>query len=138
MVGKGFFLQSSVERDTLNQLGTNIVDAALKVHRALGPGLLESAYESCLVYELDQRGLKIERQKFLPLIYGELKIDNCYRLDLVVEGKVIIEIKTVEALIPVHRAQLLTYLKLSACKLGFLINFNVGTIQQGIQRIVNG
>lgn len=138
MVGKGFFLQDSVERDTLNQLATEIVDAAVKVHRTLGPGLLESAYESCLAYELGRQGLKVEQQKFLPLIYEELKIENGYRLDLLVEDKILVEVKAVAALIPLHRAQLLTYLKLSSCKLGFIINFNVGILQQGIQRLVYG
>ena len=122
---------------TENEISKEIVDAALKVHRQLGPGLLESAYEECLSYELIQRNLLIERQKALPLIYEEVKLEAGYRVDLLVESKVIIEIKSVETLNDVHLAQILTYLKLSDCKLGLLINFNVALIKQGIRRVVN-
>jgi GxxExxY protein len=138
MTNKQFFVEKSVESEALNELTAIIVDASLKVHRALGPGLLESTYETCLAYELQQRGLTIEQQKHLPIIYGELKIENCYRLDIVVENKVIVEVKAVETLIPLHHAQLLTYLKLAACKVGLLINFNVKMLREGVKRIVNG
>ena len=123
---------------TENEISKEIVDAALKVHRALGPGLLESAYEECLTYELLKKELLVERQKVLPLIYEEVKLEAGYRIDLLVENKVVIELKSVEALNDVHLAQILTYLKLSDCKLGLLINFNVALIKQGIRRVVNG
>ncbi len=123
---------------TENQIATEIVDAALKVHKQLGPGLLESAYEECLTYELIKRDLLVERQKALPLVYEGVKMDIGYRVDLLIEKKVIIEIKAVEALNDVHLAQILTYLKLSDCKLGLLINFNVALIKHGIRRVVNG
>jgi GxxExxY protein len=122
---------------TENQISKEIVDAALKVHKQLGPGLLESAYEECLAYELIQRDLIVERQKALPLVYEEVKLDAGYRVDLLIEKKVIIEIKAVDMLNDVHLAQILTYLKLSGCKLGLLINFNVALIKQGIRRVVN-
>ena len=122
---------------TENEIGEIIVDRALKVHKALGPGLLESTYEACLKYELIQSGLLVEQQKSLPVIYNDVKLDCGYRIDLLVENKVIIEIKSVEALNNVHMAQIITYLKLSGCKLGFLINFNVALIKDGIRRVVN-
>lgn len=103
----------------------------------MGSGLLESAYEECLFYELKKQNLKIEKQKGLPLIYNEVNLDVGYRLDILVEDKVIIEVKAVETLIDVHLAQILTYLKLSGCKLGLLINFNVTLIKNGIKRVVN-
>lgn len=111
--------------------------SALKIHQALGPGLLESAYEECLFYELKKLGLQIEKQKALPLIYEEVKLDVGYRLDLLVENKLILEIKAVDCLNEIHFAQLLTYLKLTDCKLGLLINFNVALIKNGIRRVVN-
>ena len=123
---------------TENEISKEIVDAALKVHRALGPGLLESAYEECLTYELLKKELLVERQKALPVVYEEVKLEAGYRIDLLVENKVIIELKSVEALNDVHLAQILTYLKLSDCKLGLLINFNVALIKQGIRRVANG
>jgi len=107
------------------------------VHKSLGPGLLESAYEECLFYELKKTGLKVEKQKPLPLVYENVKLEIGYRVDIIIENKVIIEIKSVEALNDVHLAQVLTYLKLSGCKLGMLINFNVTLIKNGIRRIVN-
>ena len=122
---------------TENEISKIIVDCALKVHRNLGPGLLESAYEECLFYELGKRNLKVEKQKPLPLIYEEVKLNVGYRIDLLVEDKVIIELKSVESLTDVHLAQVLTYLKLSECKLGLLINFNVTLIKHGIRRVVN-
>lgn len=122
---------------TENEISKIIFDCALKVHRHYGPGLLESAYEACLFYELDKAGLKVEKQKPLPLIYQEVKLEVGYRVDIMVENKVVIEIKAVEALNDVHLAQVLTYLKLSNCKLGMLINFNVALIKNGIRRVVN-
>lgn len=124
------------ERARLNEITEKIIGAAIAVHKTLGPGLLESAYEACLAYELVQRGLKVEQQKPLPLRYREVQLDCGYRLDLLVEDVVIVEIKTVDALAPIHQAQLLSYLKLSGCKLGLLINFNVELLRQGIRRVV--
>ena len=122
---------------TENELSRIVFDAALKVHQNLGPGLLESTYEECLFYELNTTGLKVEKQKALPLIYEEIKLDIGYRLDIILEDKLIIEIKSVESLNEVHFAQLLTYLKLTNCKLGMLINFNVKLVKDGIKRIAN-
>ena len=122
---------------TENELSRIVFDCALKVHQSLGPGLLESAYEECLYYELSKKGLNVEKQKPLPLIYEEVKLDVGYRIDIIVENKLIIEIKSVEALNDVHFAQLLTYLKLTNCKLGLLINFNVSLIKNGVKRVVN-
>ncbi len=120
-----------------NEISKIVFECALKIHRILGPGLLESAYEECLFYELKRTGLCIEKQKPLPLIYEEVKLDVGYRIDIIVENKLIIEIKSVEALNDVHFAQLLTYLKLTNCKLGLLINFNVSLLKNGVKRIVN-
>lgn len=122
---------------TENELSRVAFESALKVHQNLGPGLLESSYEECLFYELNKTGLVIERQKALPLIYETVKLDIGYRIDLLIENKLIIELKAVEVLNDVHFAQLLTYLKLSNCKLGLLINFNVSLIKNGIKRIAN-
>ncbi len=122
---------------TENEISKIIFDTALKVHKALGPGLLESAYEECLFYELSKADLFVEKQKPLPLIYEEVKLEIGYRVDIIVEKKVIIEVKSVDALNDVHLAQILTYLKLSGCKLGMLINFNVALIKNGIKRVVN-
>jgi GxxExxY protein len=123
---------------TENEISKIVFECALKVHRVLGPGLLESAYEECLFYELKKSNLKVEKQKALPLIYEDVKLDVGYRIDIIVEDKFIIEIKSVENLNEVHLAQLLTYLKLSDSKLGFLINFNVKLLKDGIKRIING
>ncbi len=120
-----------------NDLSRIVFHSALKVHQALGPGLLESAYEECLFYELNKLGLLIEKQKALPLIYEEVKLDVGYRLDILVENKLILEIKSVDCLNEVHFAQLLTYLKLTNCKLGLLINFNVALLKYGIKRVAN-
>ena len=125
------------EAMTENEISKVIFDSALKVHKNLGPGLLESAYEECLFYELQKSGLNVVKQKPLPLLYEEVKLEIGYRLDLLVENKVIVEIKAVETLNDVHLAQILTYLKLSDCKLGLLINFNVALIKNGIRRVVN-
>lgn len=122
---------------TENEIAKVIVNCAYKVHTALGPGLLESSYEECLFYELQKYELNVEKQKPLPLVYEEVKLDIGYRVDLMVNNKVIIEIKSVDALNDVHMAQILTYLKLSGCKLGLLINFNVALIKNGIRRVVN-
>jgi len=122
---------------TENELSKIVFEAGLKVHKALGPGLLESAYEECLLYELQKLGLFVEKQKSLPLIYEEVKLDAGYRIDLLVEKKIIIEIKSVEALNDLHLAQILTYLKLSNCKLGLLINFNTVLFKNGVKRVVN-
>ncbi|MGD1046463.1 MAG: GxxExxY protein [Bacteroidota bacterium] len=122
---------------TENEIGKIVVDRALNVHKALGPGLLESTYEACLKFELFDAGLFVESPKALPVIYNEVKLDCGYRIDLLIENKVIIEIKSVEILNDVHMAQILTYLKLSGCKLGFLINFNINLIKDGIRRVVN-
>jgi GxxExxY protein len=118
------------------ELTSSILKCAYNVHSALGPGLLESAYEECLHYELEKVGLNSVKQKPMPLIYEEKKLEIGYRIDLLVEGKVVLEIKSVEELNPVHFAQLLTYLKLSTCRVGFLINFNVTSLKDGIKRII--
>jgi len=123
---------------TENQIAKIVFDAALKVHKALGPGLLESAYQECLIYELRKEGLIIESEKPLPLVYEEVKLDIGYRVDIMIGNKFIIEVKAVEALNDVHLAQILTYLKLSNCKLGMLINFNVSLIKNGVKRVING
>ena len=120
-----------------NTITERILKCAFKVHTALGPGLLESAYEECLTYECRKEGLFVEKQKPLPLIYEEVKLDIGYRVDLLIEKKVIIEIKSVEVLNDVHTAQVLTYLKLSGCKVGLLLNFNVKSLKQGIKRLIN-
>ncbi len=122
---------------TENEISKIVVESALKVHKTLGPGLLESSYEECLFYELKKGDLKVEKQKPLPLIYEDVKLEIGYRIDLLIENKVIVEIKSVDALNDVHLAQILTYLKLSDCKLGLLINFNVALIKHGIKRVVN-
>jgi GxxExxY protein len=123
---------------TENEISKIVFECGLKVHRALGQGLLESAYEECLYYELIKTGLKLEKQKGLPLFYEEVKLDIGYRTDLIIENKLIVEVKAVEALNDIHMAQVLTYLKLSGCKLGLLINFNSVLFKDGVKRIING
>ena len=123
--------------DELNKITEAIIGAAIEVHRALGPGLLESADVTCLVYELRERGYKVFQEVPLPLIYKEVKLDCGYRLDLLVNDAVIVEVKSVESLAPIHEAQLLSYLKLADCKVGLLINFNVKMLKQGIKRLAN-
>jgi GxxExxY protein len=123
---------------TENEIAKQIVDAAYRIHTSLGPGLLESAYEAVLAYELETRGLRVVRQPALPIVYQNTRIEVGYRADLVVDEQVIVEIKSVEAIAPVHKKQLLTYLRLSGKRLGLLINFNVALIKEGITRIVNG
>jgi GxxExxY protein len=121
----------------LNQISGAIIDSAMKVHTALGPGMLESAYEVCLIHELRKRGLDVQSQLALPVVYDGVKLDAGYRIDLLVENAVIVELKAVEKLLPIHEAQLLSYLKLSDKRLGLLLNFNVVHFRDGIKRIVN-
>ena len=125
------------ETQSFKQLTEKVIGACIEIHKQLGPGLLESAYEECLCYELSQLGIGFERQKPLPVRYKNVNLDCGYRLDLIVEGRIIIELKTVEQLLPIHEAQMLTYLKLSALSLGLLINFNVPVLKNGIKRIAN-
>ena len=120
-----------------NELSNFVIGLAIEVHKNLGPGLLESAYEECLYYELLTNKLNVEKQKPMPLIYKDIFLDCGYRTDLIVENKIIIEVKACESLMPVHGSQLLTYLKLSNLKLGLLINFNVKLLKEGIKRVVN-
>ncbi len=121
---------------TDNQLTHEIIGAAIEVHRVLGPGLLESAYEECLARELSLRSIKYERQKPLPVVYKEVKLDCGYRLDFLVEGRVVLELKAVESLAPIHEAIVLTYLRLSGCQIGLLINFHTQILKDGIKRFV--
>ncbi len=120
-----------------NELSNIIIGCAIKVHASLGPGLLESAYQECLYFELQQAKLKVEKEKALPLTYAEVKLDCGYRIDFFIEKKVIVEIKAVQLLSDIHLAQVLTYLKLTNCRLGLLINFNVTMLKTGIRRVVN-
>lgn len=119
-----------------NQITHEILDAAYKVHTALGPGLLESSYKACLVYELKKKGLNVEVEKALPLIYEEVKLDCGYRIDIIVENEVVVELKTVEAFTDVHTAQVLTYLRLSGNHVGLLLNFYTKSLKNGIKRLV--
>lgn len=121
----------------IEKIASEIVNAAIKVHKALGPGLLESAYQQCLIYELKKRGLKVDSEVAMLVTYDGMKIDAGYRMDIVVDGLIVIENKTVEKIMPIHQAQLLTYLKLSGMNLGFLFNWNVTIMKDGIKRIVN-
>jgi GxxExxY protein len=130
-MGYGDVLPQEVER-----AGAQVVDGALTVHRALGPGLLESVYEICLYHELTKRGVKVERQVEMPIIYEGIRLDAAMKLDLLVENAVVVEVKAVEKMMPVFNAQVLTYLKLTEKRLAFLINFNVPLIKDGIRRIV--
>jgi GxxExxY protein len=125
-------------KDRLNALTERIIGAAIAVHRALGPGLLESAYEACLTFELTDSGLAVERQKPLPLVYRGVQIDCAYRMDIVVNGEVIVEVKAITRWERVHEAQMISYLKLADCRVGLLINFNVRRlVDEGIKRLVN-
>ena len=126
-----------MRRMRINELTSKIIGAAIEVHRQLGPGLLESAYETCLEYELQQAGLDVERQKPLPIVYKEIHLDHGYRIDLLVNQQVIIELKVADALTDVHEAQILSYLKFSKCKIGLLFNFNVKILKDGgIRRFI--
>ncbi|MCB2218799.1 MAG: GxxExxY protein [Bacteroidetes bacterium] len=122
---------------TENDISRKIIGAAIEVHKALGPGLFESAYQECLMYELIQQGLEVEKEIPMPVVYKDIKLDHGYRIDLLVEGKVVIEVKSLEGILPVHEAQILTYLKLGNFKLGLLINFNVDLLKNGVHRFVN-
>lgn len=123
--------------EIINSITSSIIGAAVNVHRELGPGLLESTYEACLVHELAQEGIEVERQKALPVVYRGVRLDCGYRIDLLVQGQVVVEVKAVDRLKPIHRAQVLSYLKLSGCKVGLLINFNVKMLKDGVCRLVN-
>jgi len=125
------------EGERLNRITERIIGAAIHVHRTLGPGLLESAYEACLAFELARLGFRVEQQKPLPVVYDQVRLDCGYRIDLMVEGKVVVEIKSVECLAPIHEAQVITYLKLSGCRIALLINFNVPVLKDGIRRFIN-
>jgi GxxExxY protein len=120
-----------------NEISNRIIGMAISVHKALGPGLLESTYKECLFFRLRKDGFRVEKEKPIPLIYEEVKLDCGYRIDLLVESKVVIEIKSIEALNDVHFAQILTYMKLGGYKLGLLINFNVSMLKDGIKRVIN-
>ena len=122
---------------TENEISSKIIGCAIDIHKSLGPGLLESAYQECLYYKLQKEGLRVEKEKAMPLIYEEVHLDCGYRIDLLVENKVVIELKSVEALTDVHMAQTLTYMKLGEYKLGLLMNFNVNLLKHGIKRVVN-
>ena len=122
---------------TENEISSRILGCAIDIHKSLGPGLLESAYQECLYYKLQKEGLRVEKEKAMPLIYEEVHLDCGYRIDLLVENKVVIELKSVEALTDVHMAQTLTYMKLGEYKLGLLMNFNVNLLKHGIKRVVN-
>ncbi len=125
------------EAQRVNEVTDGIIGASIEVHRALGPGLLESAYEECLCYELANQGIAIQRQVPLPVEYKGIKLDCGYRMDVVVDDMVVLELKAVDRLLPVHEAQLLTYLRLRRCPVGLLINFNVPVLRQGLKRIVH-
>jgi GxxExxY protein len=120
-----------------NELSEIIIGSAIEVHRQLGPGLLESAYKNCLYYELKNQNLQVEKEKPLPIVYKEIKLDHGYRIDLLVEKRIVIEIKAIECFTDVHTAQMLTYLKLGKYKLGLLLNFHVAVLKSGIRRIIN-
>ena len=122
---------------TENEISSKIIGCAIDIHKSLGPGLLESAYQECLYYKLQKEGLRVEKEKAMPLIYEEVKLDCGYRIDLLVENKVVIELKSVETLTDVHMAQTLTYMKLGDYKLGLLMNFNVNLLKNGVKRVVN-
>lgn len=123
---------------TENELSKIVFDLGLKIHKKFRAGLFESVYEECLFYELKKSGLKVEKQKTLPIIYEELRIENAFRIDIIVENKLILEIKTVDFINDVHKAQLLTYLKMTNCKLGLLLNFRTDIFKDGVKRVVNG
>ena len=126
-------------KESMNEeyIGKQVVDARIKVHSVLGAGLLEGVYGACMAHELEKRGLQVKRQITLPIEYDDLKVDNAFRIDLLVDDKVVLELKAIDKLLPVHSAQLLSYLKLGKYKLGFLLNFNVVHMKDGIKRMVN-
>lgn len=125
-------------KNSENELAKIVFESALKVHRVLGPGLLESSYTQCLAFEIAKSGVEIVTEKALPLVYEEVKLEVGYRIDMLVGNKLIVEVKSVEALNDIHMAQILTYLKLSGCKLGLVINFNVALLKNGVKRVING
>jgi len=125
------------EGQRLDDITERVIGGAIQVHRTLGPGLLETAYEACLAFELAERGLNVARQVSLPIVYRDVKLECGYRLDLVVEDSVVVEVKAVEELAPIHEAQVLCYLKLSGLRVGLLINFNTKVLRDGIRRLVN-
>ncbi len=125
-----------VSLDELNKVSGEVVDAALDVHSALGPGLLENVYEYALAHELSERGLKVEKQVPIPVIYKNAQLEIGFRIDLLVEECLIVELKAVELILPIHEAQIMTYLKLTGCHVGLLLNFNVGSMKKGIKRII--
>ena len=129
---------ASDQGDRLNEVTDQIIGAAMAVHSALGPGLLESTYEACLQHELEQLGLRVERQVALPVLYRGVQLECGYRLDLLVERRVVVEVKAVSELAPVHEAQVLSYLRLSGCRVGLILNFDVVRMRDGIRRMVNG
>jgi GxxExxY protein len=128
---------ADITSQALNGLTSTIIESAIRIHRALGPGLLESAYSGCLSHELTKASLVVERQKPLPLTYGGFSTDCAYRADIVVNGCVIVEVKAVDAFAPIHRRQLYTYLRLADCRVGLLLNFGAAVLRDGIQRVVN-
>ena len=121
-----------------NELANRVIDLAIEIHRSLGPGLLENAYEECLYFKLLQAGFRVEKQKAMPLVYEDVKLECGYRIDLLLENKLVVEVKSVEALHPIHLAQTLTYLRLGDYRLGLLINFNVELLKDGVRRVING
>ena len=125
------------EKDRLDQITRRIIGAAIEVHKTLGPGLLESAYQACLAFELRERGLQVQEQEPLPIKYKNVRLDCGYRMDVVVENSIVVEIKAIEQLAPIHQAQLLSYLRLSGKRVGLLINFHARGLKQGVKRIVN-
>ena len=125
-----------MKKQSINKITEQIIGAAIEVHRHLGPGLLESTYEACLKYEMEQRGLQVEVQKALPVVYKEIELEQGYRIDLLVENKVVVELKAVEEITDVHEAQILTYLKLSENSVGLILNFNVKLLKNGIRRFI--
>lgn len=131
------YLKNEVSQDELNTVSYKIIGLAIEVHKQLGPGLLESAYQECLYYEIVNAGLAVERQKILPIIYKDIKLDHGYRIDLLIENKIVIELKTVETFTDVHFAQILTYLKLGEYPLGLLINFHSKILKNNIKRFIN-
>ncbi|MBS1785649.1 MAG: GxxExxY protein [Acidobacteria bacterium] len=128
--------QSQALKGRAEAASREVVDAALKIHRRLGPGLLESAYEACLIYECKKRGLSVASQVVVPVEYDGIKLDQAFRLDLLVEGSLVVELKAVEAILPIHEAQILSYMKLTGCHLGLILNFHVPLIKNGIRRFV--
>jgi GxxExxY protein len=137
MVGGGIMQLREEPPRWIDEIARDVVDASIKVHTKLGPGLLESAYEACVAHELTHRGRKVARQVALPIVYEDVKLDAGYRIDLLVDGGVVVEVKAVDALAPIHEAQVLTYLKLSGRRLGLLINFNVVMLKHGIRRLIS-